>query len=86
VVGAGRTIEDLRIQEGITDLTLRRRVAYFSLIIFTLNAICAMTVVFLVGFGLMALSNNVIITLILETIAHAAAIFMTVTRNLFPAK
>ena len=78
--------EELRVEEGRTALTLRRRVAYFSLSIFTLNALGALVVVFLVGFGLMVLSKEVIITLILETVAHAAAVFMTVARNLFPGR
>ena len=85
-VKAAETAEELHVEEMAMDLKLRRRVDYFSLSIFTLNAIGALTVVFLVGFGQMVLSNNVLITLILETVAHGAAVFMTITRSLFQAR
>jgi len=80
------TVEDLQLAEARTNLTLRSRVAYFLLGLFALNAISALVVVFLVGFGLMILSNAVIISLIGETVAHAAAMFLTVTKYLFPTK
>lgn len=80
------TAEELKLEEARTDLTLRFRVAYFLLGIFALNTVSALAVVFLVGFGLMVLSNAVIISLIGETVAHAAAMFLTVTKYLFPTK
>jgi hypothetical protein len=82
--GAGA--KELLLEEGRTNLTLRRRVAYFLLSIFALNAVGTLTAVYLVGFGLMVLSNTVILTLIGETVAHAAAMFVTVTKFLFPTK
>ena len=77
---------DLLLEEGRTNLTLRRRVAYFLLSIFALNTISTLAAVYLVGFGFMVLSNHVILTLIGETVAHAAAMFFTVTKFLFPTK
>lgn len=75
-----------RLEEGRVNLALRRRVAYFLLGLFALNTVGALVVVFFVGFGLMVVSNTVIISLIGETVAHAAAMFFTVTKYLFPAK
>jgi hypothetical protein len=80
------TAEELQLEKARTDLTLRSRVAYFLLGLFALNAVSALVAVFLVGFGRMALSNAVIISLIGETVAHAAAMFLTVTKYLFPTK
>lgn len=80
------TAEEFQLEEARTDLALRSRVAYFLLGVFALNAVSALVAVFLVGFGLMVLSNAVIISLIGETIAHAAAMFLTVTKYLFPTK
>lgn len=78
--------KELLLEEGRTNLTLRRRVAYFLLSIFALNTVSTLAAVYLVGFGLMVLSKTVILTLIGETIAHAAAMFVTVTKFLFPTK
>jgi hypothetical protein len=80
------TAEELQLEEARIDLTLRSRVAYFLLGLFALNAVSALVAVFLVGFGLMVLSNAVVISLIGETVAHAAAMFLTVTKYLFPTK
>lgn len=76
----------LALEEGRTNLTLRCRVAYFLLSIFALNTVGTLAAVYLVGFGLMVLSNTVILTLIGETVAHGAAMFVTVTKFLFPTK
>lgn len=85
-VKASKTMEELQLEEVRTNLTLRRRVAYFLLSLFALNAVSVLVVVYLVGFGLMVLSNTVMISLIGETVAHAAAMFLTVTKYLFPTK
>lgn len=79
-------LKELEIEEGRTNLILRRRVAYFLLSIFALNTVSTLTAVYLVGFGFMALSNTIILTLIGETVAHAAAMFITVTKFLFANK
>jgi hypothetical protein len=39
-----------------------------------------------VGFGLMKLSDKILITLIANTVAQVAAMFMTVIKYLFPTK
>lgn len=83
---AKKEMENLQVEEERTNLTLRRRVAYFLLSIFALNAVGTLAVVFLVGFGQMALSNTIIISLIGETVAHAATMFITVTKYLFPMR
>ena len=77
---------ELRLEAGRAEIDLRRRVANLWLGLFTLNAVCVMAIVFLVGFGLMSLSAQVLVSLIVQTIAHAAAMAMTVTRYLFPLK
>lgn len=76
----------LRIEDGKTEIALRRRVTYLLYGLLALNTASTLAAVFLVGFGLMALSNQVIITLILETVAHVGAMFFAVTRHLFPAR
>lgn len=77
---------DLRIEDGRTDITLRRRITYLLYGLLALNTASTLAAVFFVGFGLMVLSNQVIITLILETVAHVGAMFIAVTRYLFPAR
>jgi hypothetical protein len=77
---------ELRIEAGRIELELRRRVAYLWLGLFTLNVVCVMTIVFLVGFGLMTLQAGVLVSIIGGSVAHAAAMALTVTRYLFPLK
>lgn len=76
----------LRIEDGKTDILLRRRITYLLYGLLALNTTSVLAAVFFVGFGLMTLSNQVIITLILETVAHVGAMFFAVTRYLFPAR
>lgn len=66
--------------------TLRFKVTYCLLALFALNVLCVLTVVFLVGFGKMSLSEKLIMTLLAGTVAQAAAIFLSVTKFLFPRR
>jgi hypothetical protein len=87
--GAQRRVKQ-KIRPGKEALSggwlIRYKAAYFLLSLFIINTICVMVVVFLVGFGIMALPNNVIITLILLAFAEVSVIFRTVTRILFSTK
>lgn len=73
-----------RKSEGIESL--RRHIVYGLLIQFILNTLGALAVIFLVGFGLMHLSEKVILAVIPETVAQTAAMFFYVTRHFFPAR
>ena len=76
---------EIRVRGQVTDINLRERVAYCLLFLFALNTLGALLIVFLVGFGKMNLSDKIIITVLGETVAQAAAMFLTVTKYLFPA-
>jgi hypothetical protein len=65
---------------------LRRAAAYGLLSMITLNTTATLTAIFLVGFDLMKLSDTILIALIGETIAHVAAMSLTVVKYLFPTK
>jgi hypothetical protein len=77
---------DLRIEGGRDELILRRRSTYFTYSLVALNTVCTLIILFLVGFGLMALPTAVLLTLIGETIAHIGAVFITTNRHLFPPR
>jgi hypothetical protein len=76
----------LRLESGRNDIALRRRVANAWMWLFTLNVVGVMAAIFLVGLGVMALSTTVQVSLIGETLAHAATMALTMTRYLFPGK
>jgi hypothetical protein len=69
-----------------TITILRLKVTYCLLALFALNVLCVLAIIFLVGFGKMSLSERLIIILLGETMAQAAAIFFSVTKFIFPSK
>lgn len=75
-----------RVHGAITDITLRRRMANWLLILFSVNTAGALAMVFGVGFGLMSLTDKVIMSVLGATVVEAAAMLVTVTKYLFPAK
>jgi hypothetical protein len=77
---------EIQFQERASIITLRRLVAYTLLMVFILNTLGALAMLFLVGLNLMKLSNNVILAFIGSTVAQAAAMFITVTKFLFPVR
>jgi hypothetical protein len=87
-VEAGLRVEEglVRVESGRTDITLRKRMAYWLLVLFSINTASAITMVFFVGFGLMNLSEKVIMSVLGATVVEAAAMLFTVTKYLFPAK
>jgi len=76
----------VRLESGRTDIALRRRMAYWLLGLFSVNTAGALAMIFLVGFGKMSLSEKVIISVLGATVVEAAAMLVTVTKYLFPAK
>ena len=77
---------ELRVEDGRTDLMLRRRSAYFTYGIVALNTTGTLVILFLCGFGLMALANAVLLSLIGETLAAVGTVFITMNRYLFPRR
>lgn len=73
----------LQYQQARTVLTLRLAVTYSLLALFGINVLSVLSIVFLVGFGKMSLSEKLILTLILETVAQAATVFVIITRFIF---
>jgi hypothetical protein len=63
--------------------TLRRKLTYVMVCLFALNLVSALTVVFLVGFGLMNVPENQIYFLLSETVAQVAAMFFFVIKYHF---
>lgn len=85
---AGLRVEEglVRVESGRTDITLRKRMAIWLLVLFSVNTAGALAMVFLVGFGLMILSEKVIMSVLGATVIEAAAMLFTVTKYLFPAR
>lgn len=69
--------------ERMTNITLRRHLTYGLLSLFALNTVSGLVIVFLVGVGLMSLSEKLVLAVLADTIAQAAACFFTVTRYFF---
>jgi hypothetical protein len=65
---------------------LRPTVAFCLLALFTVNTVSVLTMIFLVGLQKMVLSDTLMLTLIAETIAQSAAVFISVSRVIFPSR
>lgn len=76
----------VRVESGRTDIRLRKHMAYWLLGLFTGNTMGALAMIFFVGFGLMSLSEKIIISVLGATVVEAAAMLITVTKYLFPAR
>jgi hypothetical protein len=76
----------IRQQKERTDIRLRCHVTYALLSIFGVNTLAVLTFILLIGIGIMSLDIKVILSLIAETVAHAAGMFYLVTRYLFPGQ
>jgi hypothetical protein len=76
----------IRHQKERTDIRLRCHVTYALLSIFGVNTLAVLTFILLVGMGIISLDVKVILSLIAETVAHAAGMFYLVTRYLFPGQ
>jgi hypothetical protein len=76
----------IRHEKEKTDIRLRCHVTYALLSIFGVNTLAVLTFILLVGIGTMTLDIKVILSLIAETVAHAAGMFYLVTRYLFPGQ
>lgn len=76
----------VRLESGRTDIELRRRMAYWLLVLFSVNTGGALAMIFFVGFGQMSLSEKVITSVLGATVVEGAAMLVTVTKYLFPAK
>jgi hypothetical protein len=85
--GTSRQLEaNIRHQKEQADIRLRCHVTYTLLSIFGVNTLAVLTFILLVGIGSMTLDIKVILSLIAETVAHAAGMFYLVTRYLFPGQ
>lgn len=76
----------IRHEKEKTDIRLRCHVTYALLSIFGVNTLAVLTFILLVGIGTMTLDIKVVLSLIAETVAHAAGMFYLVTRYLFPGQ
>jgi hypothetical protein len=61
-------------------------VTYYLLILFALNVVSVLAIIFFVGFGKMTLSEKLILTMIGSTVAQAASVLVMVTRFIFPVR
>ena len=77
------TLEESR-ERGV--IFLRQMVACCLLALFTINTLSVLAIIFLVGLNKMILSERLIMTLLAETVAQAAAIFFSVTKFIFPRR
>jgi len=79
-----RCATTIQLEKEKTDIRLRCHVTYALLSIFGFNTLSVLTFILLVGVGVMTLDIKVVLSLIGETVAHAAGMFYLVTRYLFP--
>lgn len=70
--------------DSMTNIMLRRHLTYGLLALFILNTVGGLAIVFLVGVGLMSLSEKLLLAVLADTTVQAAACFVAVTRYLFP--
>ena len=73
----------LKAQQSSMTLKLRLVITYSLLTMFAISVFSVLTMIFLVGFDVMDLPQQLILTLIGGTIAQAATIFLGITRFLF---
>jgi hypothetical protein len=77
---------EIQRQKDLVDLTMRRLITWILPMIFALSVLSTIITVFLVGFGIMVLSDKVIIALIAETIADIAAILYLIVNRIYTSK
>lgn len=87
-VEAGLLVEEgrVRVASGKLDIALRKRVAYWLIALFSVNTASALAMIFFIGFGLMTLSEKVIMSFLGATVIEAAAMLFTITKYLFPSR
>ena len=69
------------------DIIVLRRYVTMSIIgLFIFNTVCAVSCVYLVGFGLMTLPSTLIHYLMAQTIGNGAAVVLIIARSMFPLK
>lgn len=67
-------------------MVLRRYVTMSIIGLFIFNTMCAVSCVYLVGFGLMNLPSTLIHYLMAQTIGNGAAVVLIIARSMFPLK
>lgn len=67
-------------------MVLRRYVTMSIIGLFIFNTVCAVSCVYLVGFGLMTLPSTLIHYLMAQTIGNGAAVVLIIARSMFPLK
>jgi len=73
----------LQYQRARSLLTLRLAITYSLLVLFGVNVLSVLSIIFLVGFGKIHLSEKLIFVLIAETVAQAATVFLTTIKFIF---
>lgn len=67
-------------------MMLRRYVAISAIVLMAFNTICTMSCVYLIGFGVMKLSQTLTHYLMAQTIGHGAAVYLLIARSMFQPK
>ena len=75
-----------RSKEDAEMMVLRRYVTMSIIGLFIFNTICAVSCVYLVGFGLMKLPSTLIHYLMAQTIGNGAAVVLIIARSMFPLR
>ena len=73
----------LQFQQAHTVLTLRLAVTYSLLALFGINVLSVLSIIFLLGFGKIILSERLIYTLIAATVAQSATILVSIVKFIF---
>ena len=83
LVKGNRKYEAELLREVRMKNTQRSFICYGLFTLFALNTLFTLSLILLLGLGYVLLSDKIIITLIIETVAHGAAMFFTVIKSLF---
>ena len=69
-----------------TTEQLQRFVIYTVVPLFAIHSLSTIALFFLVGAGCLCLSNPLLMSLLASTFGEAAAVFVIISKYLFPAK
>ncbi len=78
--------DELELESTKQDIKLRKEFARYLLGVHTVVNLSVLVLVFLKGYGLIDLSDRVVVTLIGSTVAELAGLVMVVAKSLFPGK
>jgi hypothetical protein len=78
-------LKEAQLESYQQDVKERKRYAFWIFFMVAIWLLLILLIIFLVGLGIMTLSDAVVISLITSTTINVAAFFLVVTKYLFPS-